>query len=272
MAITRSDLIRSVQQYAAQVRGPVTVKRFCRHARCCPTTLYQLFKGGFPELLAAAKLTERASRAPKHTEESLLKELHRLARLLHRDPRPTDVNARGRFALCNYYVRFGRWKHVLLAYKQWRRRGTTPAPTSISPELRSPLLSSAKPEPTPDHKHLRGLPMGFRNLLHGPVNELGVIHLFGMLWRETGLAIEHIGPSFPDCRALKLDLGTGRWRPITVEFELRSSNFRQHGHNIKKCNLIVCWEDDWPDCPIQVMELKSLVEQLQSAPPQSLAA
>ena len=30
---------------------------------------------------------------------------------------------------------------------------------------------------------------------------------------------------------------------------------------VTKCDLIVCWEHNWPECPLEVIELKSLVGQ-----------
>jgi hypothetical protein len=30
----------------------------------------------------------------------------------------------------------------------------------------------------------------------------------------------------------------------------------------KECDIIVCWENDWQECPIEVIELKSVIEKL----------
>ena len=41
---------------------------------------------------------------------------------------------------------------------------------------------------------------------------------------------------------------------------VRSSRCRDHGHNPKICDLIVCWEHNWIDCPVEVVEVgKSLM-------------
>ncbi|HEY1939825.1 MAG TPA: hypothetical protein VGJ33_17975 [Candidatus Angelobacter sp.] len=36
-----------------------------------------------------------------------------------------------------------------------------------------------------------------------------------------------------------------------------SRNFVTHGHDPKKCDVIVCWTHNWPECPewIEVVEL-----------------
>lgn len=44
-----------------------------------------------------------------------------------------------------------------------------------------------------------------------------------------------------------------------MEFEFRSSNFKAHGHSIKDCDVIICWEHDWADCPLEVIELRSAI-------------
>lgn len=91
--------------------------------------------------------------------------------------------------------------------------------------------------------------------MHAPVNEIGVVHLFGLLGPEVGIAVEHMGTAFPDCRALRAG-ADGKWRRVAVEFEFRSSNFRLHGHDAARCDLVVCWEHDWKDCPVEVIDLK----------------
>lgn len=41
-----------------------------------------------------------------------------------------------------------------------------------------------------------------------------------------------------------------------------SRSFRNHGHDPAGCELVVCWEHDWPECPIEVLELRGVVERL----------
>jgi len=50
---------------------------------------------------------------------------------------------------------------------------------------------------------------------------------------------------------------------LKIEFEYRSINFREHGHNPSECDLIVCWEHDWKECPIEVIEFKKVLEELE---------
>lgn len=52
------------------------------------------------------------------------------------------------------------------------------------------------------------------------------------------------------------------WEDIWIEFEFKSSQFKFHGHDPKECDMIVCWEHDWKECPIEVIELKSIIKKL----------
>jgi hypothetical protein len=76
--------------------------------------------------------------------------------------------------------------------------------------------------------------------------------------------IEEIKPGFPDCVGRRF-VGKG-WERISIEFEFRSSNFVQHRHDPSKCDLIICWEHDWKDCPLEVIELKSEILELANNP------
>jgi hypothetical protein len=91
---------------------------------------------------------------------------------------------------------------------------------------------------------------------YAPQNELGVVFLFAHVARRKQFRIDEIRPQFPDCLAYRR-IGDNE-RLVRIEFEFRSSSFKAHGHDPKRCDCIVCWHHDWPDCPdrIEVIELK----------------
>jgi len=51
----------------------------------------------------------------------------------------------------------------------------------------------------------------------------------------------------------------GRWQPVLVEYEFESKNFLLHHHAISECDVIVCWRHNWPGCPLEVIELSTLM-------------
>lgn len=71
--------------------------------------------------------------------------------------------------------------------------------------------------------------------------------------------------NYPDCGAKRrVDRSRNRWQRVLIEFEFRTSNFREHGHDPGGCDVIVCWEHDWPDCPVEVVELRRVIDHLDS--------
>jgi len=108
-----------------------------------------------------------------------------------------------------------------------------------------------------------GNPTNFLALRYEPVNEQGVVLLFGMLAKELGYIIEVVQKRFPDCEAMRL-VGPDRWQRVLIEFEFESRNFRDHDHPPTGCDVIVCWRHNWPNCPthLEVVELSSVIKSL----------
>jgi len=108
-----------------------------------------------------------------------------------------------------------------------------------------------------------GAPIDFRGLRHAPLNEQGVVYVFALVARDIGFTVEAIGTSFPDCEAKRqMDRKGERWQRVRIEFEYLSSDFKRHGHPIEGCDLIVCWKHDWPECPLEVIELSEVIKSL----------
>lgn len=102
-----------------------------------------------------------------------------------------------------------------------------------------------------------GPPMSPSGMLCGPENENGVLFLFGMMAWPLGFAVKKVQQAFPDVIALrKIDEQT--WQEVKIELEKESRNFLRHGHPPSGCDLIVCWIHNWPECPIEVIELSKM--------------
>ena len=96
------------------------------------------------------------------------------------------------------------------------------------------------------------------------IDEKAVIFLFGRIFRFLNFDDVTVGHEKAG------DLDAWAWneremRDTIIEFEATSRNFDIHKHDSKKCNLIVCWEHNWKQCPrnIEVLELKYLWEKTQ---------
>jgi hypothetical protein len=95
-------------------------------------------------------------------------------------------------------------------------------------------------------------------LVHEPINEMGVVFLFGTVAERLGFMVTLVQAEFPDCEALR-EVGPRRWQRIRIEFEYESRNFLRHDHCVGACDMIVCWVHNWPECPLEVVELREIV-------------
>jgi len=77
-------------------------------------------------------------------------------------------------------------------------------------------------------------------MVQSPEYENEVMILFSHMLQHFNMRIIQFGTRFPD--AIVERKKGKRWEKLTVEFELRSSGFRDHLPG--ECDLIVCWEDD----------------------------
>lgn len=125
-----------------------------------------------------------------------------------------------------------------------------------------------KPEEKPEeafHKlektqlHETGDILGVRGIVYEPINEQGVILLFAALAHELDFRIEGIRSRFPDALLRRKNVKR-RWTSCKAEFEYKASDFKIHGHDPGQCDLIICWENDWKDCPVEVLSLKEKVK------------
>ncbi|HYX52294.1 MAG TPA: hypothetical protein VE783_02515, partial [Candidatus Limnocylindrales bacterium] len=76
---------------------------------------------------------------------------------------------------------------------------------------------------------------------------------------QLGFLVLRVQKGFPDVEALR-QVSKDHSELQKIEVEFLSRNFLDHGHDPKKCDLIVCWINNWPDCPVEVMELSKMVE------------
>ena len=115
--------------------------------------------------------------------------------------------------------------------------------------------------PVSPHQH--GRVLGFRSFAYAPTYEQEVVGIFNAIADELGFEILCNRNEFPDCQARRRVPGAReRYKDCLIEFELRSGDFRTHGHPADGCQLIVCWEHNWPDCPVEVLELSKAIKKL----------
>ncbi len=193
----------------------------------------------------------------------------------------------GKYNPCTLAKRFGGWSSVPRAFRNFAKGkrewadvvALLPPPAARGPVPKAdqhrqrPINNSASAVPPcktwPSKLNDRptyGNPTQFHCLRHEPVNEQGVVLLFGMLANDLGYMIEAVQTGFPDCEAMR-QITPERWQRVQIEFEFESRNFRDHGHPASGCDVIVCWRHNWDECPknIEVVELSSVIQSLANA-------
>jgi hypothetical protein len=172
----------------------------------------------------------------------------------HHSPRP-------------FYMRFERWSRIGRAFRkfaeaekierQWkdvlkliaeREQKIKSLEENGKPARKCPLMMD---------RAVYGDPLLMPGMAHAPTNEAGVLFAFGVLAGRLGFAVKRWQVAFPDCVAVR-EMAKGQWQDQNVEVEFESRNFLKHGHDPKKCDVIVCWVHNWPECPewIEVVELR----------------
>jgi Homing endonuclease associated repeat len=232
--------------------------------------------GSHRRMLAASGVEAGGPGYPISTR-SLFLEWARIARSQGKVPRVIDYQRQSKYSVRPLFDRFGNWRDVaagMLLYarqeglqEEWKdvldiiaidrrparseRRDRTTSTAGSS--LGRPRLIAGQPT------FGRPLTHSPLPLSHAPTNEAGVVLLFGSMARALGYLILRAQAEFPDCQAMR-EIEPNRWQLVRIEFEYESRNFLEHKHAETECDLIVCWSHNWPECPLEVLELQSLAE------------
>lgn len=259
----------------------VRQRQFAENSRISVSTVRYTF-GSWNDAVKAAGLEPIPSEGlPELKRQALpdevyLQEIIRLTGELGKKPTDNQMNAKGKFSIKPYRDRWGSLgKACQIAYAKYGFPQGTDKGDLESKPMQTHLPQTAKPDAVgqvriqaegPRRKKVQfGEPIDFRGLRFAPINEQGVVYLFGMISRELGFLIESIRTEYPDCEGKRcVDTKNQIWEHVRIEFEFKSSSFKEHGHRSENCDLIVCWIHDWPECPIEVLELKSQIKYLPS--------
>jgi hypothetical protein len=290
MAETKEDLIVLIQEVSRRA-GTSTVPRhqFLREAKVSERMVQRLF-GTYNALVEAAGL--EPMRFPgaggTYSDADLLAEVVRVLRLPEAKMTQVFFDQHGEVSTSVCARRFGGWLGTLraaaeildpvedrlllaklaeyLSPAQERETSQTSEPGTDDGPERETLPHALPDSSSVEARNLYGDFINFRGLQHAPVNEQGVVFLFGMICRELGYVVEIVRSGFPDCEAKRrVRDRPGKWERVRIEFEFESRTFRTHGHDPDQCDVVVCWDHNWPECPLEVVELRGLIAKLPSA-------
>jgi hypothetical protein len=266
--MSREEIIAAVREIATTLgRAP----RLDEFFKCTRVTIHHVRKhfGTFTRMLAASGV-EYEGPGVSLAMEPLFLDWARVARSLGKIPTKADYGAEGRYSVRPYTRRFGAWGNVPQGMKDYAgRHGLEGDWEDVLKTIEEHLKDAGTFPGTCGEGPRRGRrrdravygrPM-LGPLSFVPTNEAGVLFTFGAVAHELGFFITHVQTEFPDVEALR-EIGPNQCQRVHLELEYESRNFLEHMHPIDGCDGIVCWINNWPDCPLEVIELRSVVERL----------
>lgn len=225
--------------------------------------------GNFTWALRECGLTGDRYKTQRIPMESLFTDWAEVARKLGHIPSIGDFERTAGYRVDRFQRRFKQWSRVPSAMRDYAQtKGLEQEwqdvmeliqehfeEDAVTAGCRQPA-STRKPLAVMSGRPVYGPALASGALVNEPTNEQAVLFLFGAMAMELGFRVKLVQTAFPDCRALR-EVAPGKWQDVSIEVELESRNFLKHGHRIEDCDLIVCWVNNWPECPIEVIELRT---------------
>ena len=278
--MTKQEIRKSIIGCAAELKHVPSLEEVLKMTPVSHRQIIRHF-GGYIAALRNTGLELKSTIGRGHAVpmEKLLADWCAVVQKVKKIPSITEYQLLSNYSSDPLMRRFGKWlqvPHGLKKFaerhglaKKWKRelalvQGTPPPGTNkTAPEIHHDWPAAMLDRP------LYGSPMWAWPMAYSPVNELGVIFLFGAMSWQLGFVIHKLQAEFPDCEAMRR-VGEDKCQLVKIEFELESRNFLKHMHDIKGCDLIICWRHNWPECPLEVLELRKALSLQQGAFSQNL--
>ncbi|HLY91977.1 MAG TPA: hypothetical protein VKQ89_01850 [Candidatus Angelobacter sp.] len=270
--MNREEIVTLVQEYANQTSRVPSQADLTKNTKVTQRQIMKEF-GTYGSLLRACNL-ERFSGGNKIKMELLFNDWANVARTLKKVPSKAEFEHLGKHSLTPLSTRFGSWGRVPEGLKNYieqeQRTEECQDLLGIIAEFQRnrterdwglpQICTGNKPRLIPG-RPVYGPLLRPYPAMHGPVEEQGVIYLFGTMAERLGYVVLHIQKHFPDCEALR-QVDVDKWQRVIIEFEYESRNFLKHMHELDKCDIIVCWKHNWPECPLEVVELSKEIAKI----------
>ena len=266
--LTREECVQHLQRVARALgRQYLTSKEYGEHGEVSAVRIVRVF-GSWHAALKAAGLDPSPNFKREVLLSTLASDFLRASIDLRHIPTLVQLTRRSRHVSHTFSGKYG-------GYREFKRQAidhlfsTNPfmplAIRNLFEVERLRLVGSAAPAsgtPTaPPHR--QGRTLNFRAFAYTPTSEHDVVQLFGAVADELGFEIVGNRSAFPDCEARRARPGArASFVPCLIEYEFASSDYRRHKHPATGCDLIVCWVHDWPDCPVEVLELSAAIKDL----------
>jgi hypothetical protein len=268
MMMTKDELKAAIVASVAKLGHVPSRAELLKQAGVTPRHIRKHF-GTYRSALEACG-QERNGAGKKVLMQSLFQDWTGIVRTLKKVPTLVEYEQRSRYSVRPLLRVFSTWANVPDGMKLYAEgQGLADEYKDVLDVIEHRTIRECDvPKvsvPTSVPKILKDRPM-YGPLLQGcplvfaPTNEAGVLYLFGAMSERLGFFVLLVQAGFPDCEAMRV-VAENRLQPVKIEVEYQSRNFLKHMHDLNGCDLIVCWEHNWPECPLEVLELKSLVGQ-----------
>jgi HNH endonuclease len=266
--MTKEEILRAIQVCAKKLGRNPSVLELRKIGGIPHGELIKHFGGLGPALKEAG--LEAIGSGYQIASSSLLLDWAAVVRKMGRVPLAREYKETGKYSHRPFAMRFADWAGVRSAFRKFAREEKIEEQwmdvlkliARHEKELRERRAIGVRRQgPLLPGRPVYGAPLLLPGMAHEPVNEAGVMFAFGVLARRLGFVVKRWQTGFPDCHAVR-EMAKGQWQDVNVEVEFESRNFFHHRHDPKKCDVIVCWVHNWPECPkeIEVVELKRVVE------------
>jgi Homing endonuclease associated repeat len=265
--VTKEDIMQAIKECAEELGRTPTLMDLEKMRGISRDVLYARF-GNYRATLEVCGI-ERSGGGFQIEMKQLFLDWAGVVRKLGRLPTIHEFQVHGRYSHRPLVTRYRVWGRVPAGMQHYAREAGLAAEWADVMEIVGKRQSAMDPalRPARGKSGLRegqpvfGVPLGLAPMTYAPTCENGVLFLFGALAAKLGFAVEHIQNKFPDCLAMR-EVAPGRCQRVRIEFEYESRNFLAHGHALDGCEIIVCWVNNWPDCPLEVIELKKVMEEM----------
>jgi len=269
--MTNEEILKAIQACAKKLGRKPGLREVRRYGGVVETAIFKHF-GSFGKALQEAGFEAKGTGFEVPMSKLLL-DWAEVTRKLKKIPSAHEYGEIGRYSHGPFLTRFFRWARVKEEFRKFAKA------ERIDRQWADVLKLISRHEEALEQNHKRGgrrkspLMPGrpvygdpmvlLPGMLHEPTNEAGVLFAFGVLAPRLGFVVKRWQTAFPDCVAVR-EMEKGQWQDQNVEVEMYSRNFSKHKHDAKKCDVIICWEHNWPECPewIEVIELKKVVEEM----------
>jgi hypothetical protein len=266
--MSKQEILKAIRVCAKKLGRNPSLRELRKMSGINETELYRKL-GNLKKALTAAGLKAGGSGFYAATSELLL-DWAAVVRKLGKLPTTVAYDREGHFSSQPFFDRFGSWKGMGQAFRKFaateriERRWKDVLKIVETQEERLRIVGRGRGRkkcPLLMDRPVYGPPLLLPGMSHEPINEAGVMFTFGVLARQLGFMVKRWQVEFPDCVAVR-EMAKGQWQDQNVEVEFESRNFLKHGHDPKKCDVIVRWVHNWPECPewIEVVELRKEVE------------